>query len=65
MKIKVLKFLPRFKIGDVIFVPDNGKGVPLSHYWRNRLEDAKTDGCCEIFDDSRSKAIAKPTKKKG
>lgn len=34
--------------GAVVREPANRDGQPKDRYWRDRLEDAKTDGCCEI-----------------
>ena len=34
--------------GSVITLPADDHGTPLDEYWRRRLKDAKTDGCCEV-----------------
>jgi hypothetical protein len=28
-------------------------GIPLDPYWRRRLQDAATDGCCEVVTESK------------
>ena len=40
--------------GAVVRVPANRDGQPKDRYWRDRLKDAETDGCCEIKDSSGS-----------
>ena len=40
--------------GAVVRVPANRDGLPKDRYWRDRLKDAVTDGCCEIKDPSGS-----------
>ena len=41
--------------GAVIRVEANRDGQPKDRYWRDRLQDAVTDGCCEIKDSNGNK----------
>lgn len=56
---KELADINNVKVGDEIEVKDR-KGMPLDKYWRNRLKDAKIDGCVSIA-KAKSKT-AKTTK---
>ncbi len=47
IRIKV-NGVPGHVPGSVITVPADSHGTPLDEYWRRRLKDAKTDGCCEV-----------------
>lgn len=49
MKIKINN-LPGYRSGKIIRIEDDGNNPPQpkSNYWRRRLKDAQTDGCCEI-----------------
>ena len=58
MKIRINKSFGDFIVGQIVNVPDNGKGTPLNIYWRKRLNDAAQDGCCEVV-----KRISKPKSK--
>ena len=57
MQIKVKKELGQFKVGMIITV--NEQNRQQSRYWRRRLKDAETDGCCEIFQEPKSKKSIK------
>jgi len=37
--------------GHKLDIDTDKDGVPLSRYWRDRLKDAKVDGCVEIITD--------------
>ncbi len=53
MKIKIKANLGRHKKGDLVKVEERG-GVPADPFWRKRLRDAETDGCCEIVQPRKS-----------
>lgn len=53
--IKVLKPLKDKKAGDVIEVDDTSTEW---YYWERRLEDAKTDNCCEVFKRKKESEIS-------
>jgi len=55
--VRVLKDLGEFKTGAKVRVNDNDR--VWGHYWRRRLKDAATDGCCELVPEK----TPKPTKK--
>lgn len=48
------------KPGDEITI-EARKGHPAERFWRNRLRDAETDGCCEIVKKSKPKRAARET----
>ena len=48
VKIKINKWLPGYKVGQVLQMDCDDEGTPFSIYWQRRLKDARTDGCCEI-----------------
>ncbi len=50
----------------IIPIRTDETGIPVDRYWRDRLKDAKIDGCVEFLNKPKPKA--KPlaeTKKKG
>ncbi len=48
IKIKVNGEIPGYARGTVVVVQTDDKGTPLEQLWRRRLNDAKTDNCCEV-----------------
>ena len=40
--------------GHIMDIDTDKDGVPLSQYWRNRIKDAKEDGCVEIITNKPS-----------
>ncbi len=48
VKIRVLKLLPGFAIGDEVEVDSDQEGTLFDDFWRRRLKDAERDDCCEI-----------------
>ena len=64
-KLKLNAPLRGISAGMVVNVRTNKKGIPLDIYWRNRLEDAKTDGCVEIVKETRAVKETVETKKRG
>lgn len=46
--IRINKTFGPYKEGQVVRVDTDADGVPLEAYWRRRLQDAQTDGCCEM-----------------
>lgn len=70
MKVKVLTdSLPGMTRDEIIEVPDID-GIPSEQYWRRRLKDAQTDGCCEVAQPeptkhnkkrSQAKPVTEPT----
>ena len=53
MKIKIIKDIYKlkkcYKKGTVIEVKDDGNGIPLDRYWRNRIKDSLIDSCVEVI----------------
>ena len=47
MQIQIHKKIGKHEAGSIVST-DGIDGVPASRFWRRRLLDAKTDGCCEI-----------------
>lgn len=45
-----------------IRVKKGSDGKPKDKYWRDRLKDAETDGCCELV-EAPKKASSKTSKK--
>lgn len=64
MHIKVNRFLPGYRLGEVVRVDDDGKNPPQPKnlYWFRRLKDAKIDQCCEIVTPKAPKSKAKKVK---
>ena len=48
IKLKVNFTDKNYKAGVIVKVRCDDEGTPLSHFWRKRLEDAKTDNCVEL-----------------
>ncbi len=71
MKIKVLAdSFPGMTRDEIVEVPEVD-GIPSEQFWRRRLKDAQTDGCCEVVQPepeksskkrSQTKSVTKPTK---
>jgi hypothetical protein len=61
--IKCHKALGKVKEGETIRVHGTEDGTPLDAYWRKRLKDAKTDGCCEVVEKPKAKAHHKSKSK--
>lgn len=51
IKLKLNNDLAGKKSGAEIFVDTDNEGIPLEHYWRNRLADAEIDNCVSILED--------------
>ena len=47
------------KAGAVLNLPADENGVILDKYWRNRLRDARIDGCVEVVAPTRPAAKKK------
>lgn len=43
----------------IIRVRKGSDGAPAERYWRDRLKDAETDGCCEIVKPEKAKPSSK------
>ena len=52
-KIKLNAPLKNHPAGHVLSIDTDKDGVPLSRYWRDRLKDAKSDGCIELIKDQK------------
>lgn len=50
-KIKINKPIHGNKVGTIIRVETDKKGIPLIREWRNRFKDALKDGCIEKVSD--------------
>ena len=62
-KLKLNKELGGLPSGSIVPVSVDNDGIPTSRYWRERLEDAKMDKCCEFVKEaapSMPKYINKP-----
>jgi hypothetical protein len=60
-EIKALKLntdLRGKKAGSIVRIKTDTNGVPLDHYWRNRLKDSKIDNCVELL-PSKKKPVSK------
>lgn len=53
------------KPGGTINVPVAKDGVVKSRYWRNRIRDAKIDGCIEIVKEVVKEVVETVKPKKG
>jgi len=63
LRIKINKPLPGYEVGRIIEVASDNEGTPLDFYWRRRLKDAESDGCCEIVKPVSTKSVfTKPDK---
>jgi hypothetical protein len=53
MRIKILKKLSylkkEYEIGKIIEVKDDGSGMPIDSFWRNRIKDSEIDNCVEVL----------------
>lgn len=45
--------------GDVVNIRCDENGIPLNRNWRNKLKDAKTDGCVEVVTFTSTKPNTK------
>ena len=48
LQIKLNRSLNGNPAGAVIWVDKGKDGQPKNRYWRDRLNDAEIDGCCEV-----------------
>lgn len=62
MQLKLNCDLPPKKKGDVISVECDEYGVPLEHYWRNRLKDSAIDNCVEVVNAAPAENETKKAK---
>lgn len=53
IQIKVEVDFSSYKKGQIINVPVDVNGVPLSLFWRRRLKDSKIDGCIKIIEQPK------------
>lgn len=54
--IRVLKQFPSGQKPDSLHQVAMRKGAPADRFWRRRLKDAETDGCCEIVPEQKKGA---------
>jgi hypothetical protein len=47
ISLKIIKSIPGYSAGAVASVQVDSAGIPLNRFWRDRLKDAKIDGCVE------------------
>jgi nucleotidyltransferase/DNA polymerase involved in DNA repair len=59
IEIRVLKNLGNYKAGDLVKATVDENGKPLDKFWRQRLKDAKRDGCCEIVKPAVKKTVSR------
>lgn len=45
-------FGPKLK-GDVVEVEVDSDGIPLDHFWRNRLKDSTVDNCVSVVEEPK------------
>ena len=53
MKIKLNADLRGHQKGEIIEVDEKDYNAKI--YWQRRLQDAKIDNCCEIFEEKETK----------
>lgn len=41
----------KIKDGSIVKVETDIEGIPVNVFWRRRLRDSKTDGCCSLVED--------------
>jgi hypothetical protein len=58
-KVRILKQLKDFKIGQIVPIEMDQNAVPLQRYWRDRLKDAELDECVELVEDQSSEVPEK------
>lgn len=49
IKLKIIKNIPGYAAGTTASIQTDGNGIPINKFWRDRVEDAKTDNCVEIL----------------
>jgi hypothetical protein len=68
-KLRIKKPLGIYRAGQEIEIMLDDGGKPLDLYWRRRLEDARTDGCCELLSpaprDPLDERLSPPPAKRG
>lgn len=55
ISIKINKPFSGKKVGEILKVATDKRGVPLDAYWRNRLKDSSIDNCIEILTKNNNK----------
>ena len=63
VNIRISRAFGPYAVGQAVKVAADADGTPLDQYWRRRLQDAATDGCCEVV--TESKQTPKRTRRKG
>jgi hypothetical protein len=53
VNIRINKSFGPYTVGQEVKVTADEGGIPLDQYWRRRLQDAATDGCCEVVTESK------------
>jgi hypothetical protein len=64
VRIKIKSPLKNYKPGDVLTITVYKEGIPIIRYWRDRLKDAKIDGCIELIQDQLKPVSEKKQRKK-
>lgn len=62
INVRINKPFSGYAEGQVVKVPTDDSGTPLSVEWRRRLKDAAHDRCCEVVKPKSQKKAAKPSK---
>jgi hypothetical protein len=59
-------FLGSLAPGNTTVIKCDDHGTPLDRYWRNRMRDAKQDGCIEVVQlEAKAPAKSEPKPSKG
>lgn len=64
IKLKILKSLKKYKIGEVINIEADLNDNPIDRYWRNRIKDSKIDQCVEVIKEVIKEVKEERKKKK-
>lgn len=62
VKIKVNQVIPGYSAGKTVPIKTDDIGIPLDKFWRDRLQDAKTDNCIEIIEVKSKASKTMPSK---
>jgi hypothetical protein len=59
IRVKIIKPIADYNVGSTVEVITNINHTPLEKFWRDRLKDAKIDGCVEIVKKNPGKPVKK------
>ena len=50
---EVIRFIPHYYVGEKVLLKTDSNGIPLDHFWRNRLKEKSIKLMVEVKKDKK------------